>query len=70
MLDIARRGSLQEDRAKVKDNEEGHVARREERGRHKGGEVETGSNLKASPARFRQKYMQVQRGDQSLGESQ
>lgn len=56
MLENARRGgSCQQVQVKFETGEEeGYAERREERGRRRGGETETGSKLKTSLARPRE----------------
>jgi hypothetical protein len=44
-------GSCQQVRVKLEIEEEGYAERSEERGRRRGGEIETGSKLKTSLAR-------------------
>ena len=53
MLENARLGSCQQVQVKVEIEEEGY-AERSERGRHRGGEIETGSKLETSLARPRE----------------
>ena len=53
MLENARRGSCQQIRVKLEIEEERYAERSEERGRRRGGEIETGSKLKTSLARPR-----------------
>jgi hypothetical protein len=54
MLENARRGSCQQVRVKLEIEEERYADRSEERGRHRGGQIETGSKLKMSLARPRE----------------
>ena len=54
MLENARRGSCQQVRVKLEIEEEGYAERSEERGRRRGGQIETGSKLKTSLARPRE----------------
>jgi len=54
MFENARRGSCQRVRAKLKIEEERYAECSEERGRHRGGEIETGSKLRTSLARPRE----------------
>lgn len=54
MLENARRGSCQQVRVKFQIEEERCAERSEERGRRRGGEIETGSKLKTSLARPRE----------------
>jgi hypothetical protein len=53
MLENARRGSCQQVRVKL-ETEERYAECSEERGRRRGGEIETGSELKTSLARPRE----------------
>jgi hypothetical protein len=53
MLENARRGSCQQVRVELEIGEERYAERSEEKGRRKGGEIETGSKLKTSLARPR-----------------
>jgi hypothetical protein len=54
MLENARRGSCQQVRVKLGIEEERYAKGSEERGRRRGGEIETGSKLKTGLARLRE----------------
>ena len=54
MLENARHGSCQQVQVKLEIEEERHGERSEERGRRRGGEIETGSKWKTSLARPRE----------------
>ena len=54
MLENARLGSCQQVQVKVEIEEEGYAERSEERGRRRGGEIDTGSKLETSLARPRE----------------
>ena len=57
MLKSARRGGFQQARVKSEIEEGRHAERSEERGRRRGGQIETGIKLKMSLARPREKCM-------------
>jgi hypothetical protein len=59
MLENARRGNCQQVRVKLEIEEQRYAERSEDRGRRRGGQIETGSKFKMSLARAREQCMHM-----------